>query len=260
MKKKGALYAILIVLLALIIVVGIFVLLFSITEIELNYTNTINNIDKNAVGSITDEYLGKNVFTFSKSSYKDRLESECPYVEVEHIEIVFPSKIIVTLRERTSLFAINYDSKYYIFDKTGALLDISETNIGGDGDYACVLVEGVSKDELESLKSVKAGGQPAVSKDKAVQSAMKFFEALNVLSYEYTEVQIKGFFVSVEIDVDDNLLATTRYGTRLLIYDFSENTDIKVAHIMGAYTSGLASEPQSEIVIGNDLLPVLKKR
>ncbi len=261
MKKKGALYAILIVLLVLLIVVGVFVMLFSTNEIELNYTNTLNRIDVNTVDSLTNEYIGKNIFTFSKKAYKERIESECPYVEIEHIEIVFPSKIIVTLRERTPLFAINCNSKYYIFDKNASLLDISTSNIGGDGDYACVIVEGVSKENLEKLKAVeKAGGQTAVSSDKAVTSAIKFFETLNSLSYEYTAVQIKGFFESVSTDVDDNLLATTRYGTRLLIYNFSENTERKVANIMGAYTSGLASEPQSEIVIGNDLLPVLKKK
>lgn len=261
MKKKGALFAILIVLLVLLVLVGIFILLFSISEIEFNYTSVQNRLDTNVVEGIAEEYKGKNVFTFSKSSFTKDVEENCPYAEIEHIEIVFPSKIIVTLRERTPLFAINYNSKYYIFDKGAHLLEISQSNVGGDGDYACVLIEGISKENLETLKSVeKAGGEPNVTKDDAVTKAITFFTTLNSLDYEYTEVQIKGFFVSVEVDVDDNLLATTRYGTQLLIYDFSESTNIKVANIMGAYTSGLASEPQSVIVIGDDLMPVLKKR
>ena len=261
MKKKGALFAIIIILLAILLIVGIFSLLFSIKDIELNYTNSLSKTDKLKLESDINENLGKNVFGFSKKKFEAEIESNYPYVEIEHIEMVFPSKVIITLRERTPLFAINYNSKYYIFDKSSNLLDISSSNVGGDGDYSCVLVEGISKESLETLKSVeKAGGSPEVVKDKAVTMATEFFGVLNGLSFEYTDVQIKGFFVSVEADVDDNLLATTRYGTKLLIYDFSVNTEKKIANIMGAYTSGLASDPSSEIIIGNDLLPVLKKR
>lgn len=258
MKKKGVLFIILIIVFVLALLIGLFALLFSINQIEINNINNLNKVSKVELQTYVNNYLGKNVFAFNKSEFSNAVQKEFPYLKIDRIEMVFPSKVTVTVSERLPLFAINSDSKYYLFDYEGMLVDATDSNTGGDGDYSCIMLEGLKIADADKLSVDKVGTIPScVKNNDMIKYAMQFFNILNGLSFEYTDIQIKGFFSEVEIDLDNNLVATTRYGTKLCIYDFEENATAKVANIMGAFTSGMASDPTSTIYIGNDLLPVL---
>lgn len=258
MKKKGILYIVLLIVLIIVLIVVGLKVIFAINDFEINNINIINKTDANQLQGYLSKYYGKNVFSFQKKLFTDEVQKQFPYLKVEHIEIVFPSKIILTVSERMPLFAINYDSTYYLFDYEGFLVGSTDSNTGGDGDYSCILLEGLKFTDDNGLTSEDVGSIPkCVVENQNIKYSMEFFSILNNLTFEYTEIQIKGFFTEVEMDLDNNLTATTRYGTKLMIYDFDENTTAKVTNIMGAFTSGMASDPLSTIIIGNDLLPVL---
>lgn len=251
MRKKGILFSSIVALLVLAILAGIFFLLFTVSDLSVYNKTEYAKLSVDDVQTYANDYAKGIVFFFNKQSFANNLSKQFPYAKVENVEIIFPNKIEATVSERTALYAIEEQGKYYLFDKEGVLLEIKNTNVGGDGVYACILVD--KPDSAAAIDESMTGTIPALSTSAEMAMVIDFLELLARLEYDYTENELKGMLYSVSIENNNTLRAKTRFGTEFCIYDFDNDSANKVAYIMAAFTSGAVSDPNRILYVGDDL-------
>ncbi|MBR2397753.1 MAG: hypothetical protein IKA97_03180 [Clostridia bacterium] len=250
MRKKGILFSSIVALLVLAILVGVFFLLFTVSDLSVydksGSSKWIGDIQEYANG-----YAKGVVFFFNKQSFANNLSKQFPYSKVENVEIIFPNKIEVTILERKALYAIEDGGTFYLFDKEGVLLESKSTNVGGDGNYACILVD--KPQSAQQMDVNAAGTVPAISTTKEMKMVLNFLDLMSRLEYDYSENELKGMLYSVSIENNNTLRAKTRFGTEFCIYDFDNDSANKVAYIMAAFTSGAVTDPNRILYVGDDL-------
>lgn len=260
MKRKGILFTILVIVMIIAIIVGVFVLLFAISNFEINYTSLSKNLDKVKFEEyIYKNYKGKNQFIFNKDKFISDVEKEFPYSEIVDVERVFPKKVNVTVCEREDVFTILFNSKYYVFDNRGVLLEIKNDNIEDVGDYPCIEIFGMSKKDLEGIDEYIGQVPDKLESNKKFNCFMKYINIMERLEYNYTDTQLKKFITSIEVNEGLDLTIHTESNTTMIIYNFPTQSEGKVKNIIGAFVSGMATEPSDILIIGDDLLPVIKK-
>ena len=92
--------------------------LFAVHTVSINVrTSTDLNFPlKEQIIEAGEMPYGEPVFFINKSKVKKNIEKTFPYVEVINIETVFPSKLIVHVRERQEIYAFVYGEKVYYCD------------------------------------------------------------------------------------------------------------------------------------------------
>ena len=260
MKKKGFLFTILIVVLVLALLIVGAKLLFSISEFDVEYSNVVDNIDKDAFEKYITKYYGENTLLFSKNKFVEDVQKAFPYVVIQNVERIPFDTVKVTLTERLPLFTINYNSKYYMFDINGILMEIKDNNEGSVGQSPCVVVSGIDSELLLELDS-KLGTVPEFFKtDKKAGYILQYFDVMKRLEYNYLDYQLKNFIETIEIDFENNLIVETNIGVELWLYDFEEQTEAKIKAVMAVYTNpDKAIEPDSKLIVSNDLTITLTK-
>ncbi len=260
MKKKGFLFTILIVVLVLALLTAGAMLMFSIKEFDVEYSNNVTNINKADFESYITKYHGDSTFLFSKNEFVEDVQNKFPYVVIQNVERIPFSTVKVTLTERLPVFAINYNSKYYKFDINGILVGISETNEAEVGQTACIEVTGIDSKLLVGIDE-KVGTIPEFFKtDEKAGYILQYFDVMKRLDYNYTDFQLKSFIETIEIDFEKNLIVETNIGVELWIYDFDVKTEDKIKAVMAVYTNpDKAIEPDSKLIVSNDLTITLTK-
>lgn len=259
MRKKGILFTILVILLVLAIIACVFMLIFNIKEFNLDYTNAPISVNKKELETYINTYKGTNTFLFNKEEFISDVQAKFPYIIIQNVERIPFDKVTVTLTERLSLFAIQSNSNYYYFDSEGFLVEETNINEGVVGNYPCIEILGLKDKSIGDL-SKEIGSTPQMfENDVQAKYILQFFDIMKRLEYNYSDLQIKGFLSSVEIDLENNLTISTRYGTTLIIYNFNKFPEEKVASIMKAFTQGLASDPSSTLIVKDDLITILTK-
>ncbi|MEG2117233.1 MAG: hypothetical protein RRZ69_06095, partial [Clostridia bacterium] len=243
MRKKGIIFTILIILLVLAILATLFLLIFNISEFNIDYTNNPLVVNQSELETYINSYKGTNTFLFNKEEFINDVQAKFPYIIIQNVERIPFNKVTVTMTERLSLFAINSDSKYYLFDAEGFLLEQTDINAGANGSHACIEITGLKDKSIGNLPN-EIGTTPTMfSNDDQAKYILQFFDIMKRLERSYTDLQLKGFCSEIEIDLENNLTISTRYGTTLIIYNFNKFPEEKVQSIMGAFTQGLASDP-----------------
>ncbi len=259
MKKKGILFKVLIALLIVAIIVGIFMLVFSIKTFDMNYLNNVSKINKTELENFIDGYKGANTMFFSKSKFTEEVEKKFPQIDITNIERIPFSTVKISLVERFSMFAINKDSSYYVFDKDGFMIEKTDTNFAEQGEYANIELIGLKTELLENADKNFGTIPEFINTDEKLGYILKFIDIMGRLSDNYNDVQIKSMIESIELDIENNMTIQLRYGIKMVIYDFPTNTEGKITSILAAYTSGLATEPDDVLIVKNDLITVKTK-
>lgn len=251
MKKKGVLFYSLVFILVIAILIGGFILLFQIKNIEIEFGNELQFTKTEDVESYVNKYLKTNAFSFDKEEFSLDVESKFSYLNINHIEMVFPSKIIVTVDERFPLFAISDQSLFYVFDKKGTLLEERELLEGGLGLDAPILIDGIKFDKNIEISDYFGSVVPFETDKEHFNLAIEFFDILDRLGYD--EERTKRFIKSIEIDVDNNISFVDRIGVNCVIYDFESDSEAKLSSLIGAYSSDVGKLPGDTFTVTNDL-------
>lgn len=119
--------AALIMVLALLVVAGIFLLGY--------YATTVKSIRVDGNSILTDEqvinlaglYTGKNIFVYDLAAAKRGVESN-PYLKCNEIKRSLPDKLIISVSERKEFAALLLGSSdYCVIDRSGCVLDIGRS-------------------------------------------------------------------------------------------------------------------------------------
>jgi len=82
----------------------------------------------NDIVKVSGIMVGQNIFKLDKELAYRRIESN-PYLEVISITREFPDEVIVTVRERSAVAAVEYLASYIIIDTEGIALEIIDAKV-----------------------------------------------------------------------------------------------------------------------------------
>lgn len=132
--KRGFLpNAALVVILALLIVAGIFLLGYYATTVKTIVVEGNSLLTDNQVINLAGLYTGRNIFVYDLGSAMRGIESD-PYLKCTGIRRSLPNKLIITVSERKEFAALLLGSSdYCVIDRSGYVLDIgrSEDSVKG---------------------------------------------------------------------------------------------------------------------------------
>ena len=103
--------------------------LFNISEIRVRGNKLI---DKEYIASITEPYVGKNIFEIDKTEIEEKLSV---FSRIESIKTyrLLPSKLLVSVKERVGVFYIKDSSgEYHPIDKDRVVLDKADYFVDED--------------------------------------------------------------------------------------------------------------------------------
>ena len=141
MRNKRILYLFCVLLLAVTLVVlsGV---LFAVEGVEVNLLTPQLRFDLQArqemEQALTASLGGTSILALSEKQLKAQLERDYPLAAVEDIERVFPSTILLHVRERYELYCIQHGQGYLHIDSLGKVLAQKP------GRTASVIIEGSS--------------------------------------------------------------------------------------------------------------------
>ncbi|MDE5830209.1 MAG: FtsQ-type POTRA domain-containing protein [Clostridia bacterium] len=129
-KRKSNIKKFLKILLRIAIVIGIGIAIilflfvspvFNIREIRVTGSKEITSSVYIAMSGIE---VGENIFEIDKTSAISEISREA-YVESVEINSIYPNKIEIIVKERTSRYIVEQNGKYFYIDKNGYVLDAS---------------------------------------------------------------------------------------------------------------------------------------
>lgn len=172
-EKRGPLRGALIVLLMLACLtcagfLGYYV--FQVTDIEVS-GNSAFPTEK--IVQLSGVQLGQNMFAVTKSQVEKGLAQE-PMVAVEKIERKWPSVIVIHVRERSVLAAVQYDGQYLLIAEDGMVLEMSAqaqgafpvVGLGVTGAQKGAALTGPSTYQMRVLKEVAQRATGSAVSDK----------------------------------------------------------------------------------------------
>ncbi len=137
-----------------------------VTVVILSFTLfTVQTISIDFRTSITKQYngerivksanikKGQNIFFLKKNKFASNVEKAFPYLEVINIETLFPSKLVIHLRERQSLYALKDGDEYLLIDSQQKVLE-KTSNLSNEEPRAIVVNEQASAEEGELLNNL----------------------------------------------------------------------------------------------------------
>lgn len=126
--KKKLLISLGVVFGVIAILVILLFTLFALHSVKVNFrTSTTDNMSSEEEIIEAGEFsYGMPVCFLSKKKFTENIEKACPYVDVVNIETVFPYTMIVHVKERQEVFALNIDNTTYYLDNTLKILRVEE--------------------------------------------------------------------------------------------------------------------------------------
>ena len=105
MKNKRILF----LFCALLFVVTLVILssvLFAVSSVEVNVLNSSYFVESNKIEENISSIKGTSILVLSEKELSQQIEKDFTYAKVVSVERVFPSKIIVHIKERYEVFYI----------------------------------------------------------------------------------------------------------------------------------------------------------
>lgn len=177
---------------------------------------------------------GSPVLFLKKSEFKKNIEKQYPYVEVINIETVFPSSLVVHVRERQEIYAFVHNNKTYFCDNNLIVLRMQEEDEYTSNNSNAILIDGLELPEQE----IEVG-----SKIYA-QNYVDFYDALVSIDVplNYQMEIIKQIEFSSHEDVATNktapmLTVSTFAGNDYYIYNSNLYLNFKAKKFIVAFSN-----------------------
>lgn len=164
-KLKGLKALALFFTLAVIIIIILSSSLFNINAITVQGNSKLS---EEKVISISSIELYTNIFNFSKSKAKSKI-NENPYVEDVKISRKLPSTIVITINERIPSYMLQFADSYVYINNQGYMLEISNEKID------IPILTGFTTD----LSNIKAGNRINSEDLKKMGMVIKIYQTLS---------------------------------------------------------------------------------
>ena len=214
--KHKRLLIILSVVVALAFGVLVFVALFSVKDVTVNYS--VYGARVEGVEDVLSVYKGKNLLFVSESDIEKTIKDNYA-LKVDFVEKVYPSTIIVGVSSRQERFAVSTgEGDYYVVDEEYAVVDRREdcSNFADSLDNIVVTFDVSEKIEISLNKYLDAS-------DAYVKAFIGVIEKFDSPRDEIESVSV------VETAEKGNVRITlnTRVGLAIVIFKALERTDEK---------------------------------
>lgn len=100
--------------------------LFQLTDIEIQGNESFSN---EQILAYVDVEMGQNIFTIDLDAIRRELGT-IPYIEVLEVKRVYPSKLLIRLRERTLKLAVKYGDTFVLTDEAGTAVEMAAIGPG----------------------------------------------------------------------------------------------------------------------------------
>lgn len=150
--------------------------------------------------------IGKNIFSTNMSNAVDRIKT-IPYISEAKIKRIFPNKLEISIIESVPVFAIEENSKLYVLDIEGKLLEIKRP----EDKQNLIQVVGVPVDKLKLGDNIVA------------KSEGKADDLLELVSILEKKEMLSGV---TKLDLEDVTNIKIDIENRIFI-DFGVNEDIE---------------------------------
>ena len=100
--------------------------LFQLTDIEIQGNESFSN---EQILAYVDVEMGQYIFTIDLDAIRRELGT-IPYIEVLEVKRVYPSKLLIRLRERTLKLAVKYGDTFVLTDEAGTAVEMAPSAQG----------------------------------------------------------------------------------------------------------------------------------
>lgn len=97
------------------------VFVFSVSKVQVSFAVS-SNFNSAKVQESLDVFKGKNLLFLNEDEVYSILKEE-RYLEVLSVEKEYPNVLNISLKERVGIYHFQYNSKYYLIDETGFVLE-----------------------------------------------------------------------------------------------------------------------------------------
>lgn len=169
-----------IILISVLITLCLKLSYFNVKKIEVTGNK---NVTKEEIIKLSKISQGNNIFYINLKESRTNLLKNTNIMDV-HIKRIFPSKIVITVKERDAVFYIQKDSKYLIIDKDGIVIE-EKDNIDN---LKLVGLEGIE------AKEALAGAKIPVEDKRVIQLIGKITELYNnnISKYSITSANVSN--------------------------------------------------------------------
>lgn len=216
MKNKSLVIS-LSILAFIVLIVVLSSTIFCLKSVELNFmSNTINLTNKQKEIIETTEFkYNSSIFFLNKKSYKDKIESDYPYIKVINIETVFPNKLVVNAVERNELFIVksyedNSFKNYLVLDDELKILSSTQSFTNSHLNPILITTEG----EFTPTNLV---GQKLISTNSDLIKNL----AVELYAYNSSPLILKANFEEINLNYENvgNVRIKMRSGTEIILKD-----------------------------------------
>ncbi len=207
---------------------------FTVKKVQVNWLTTKAIFTESDETIIKDVKKGESVFLVDKTSIKEKLEADFPYLKVVGLEIKFPNKLVVHTAERQELYSIKVrDNLHYILDGDCKVLrSSSDANLGGTV-------------AVEVVNYTFPSGSFEVSKVANLGYVGTVLNSLTtgLLASGYESIDIKNNLKSVKIDVtgyNENLEFVMR-GVTIKVNKITSQLLDKIKYAIGIFDTQLTN-------------------
>ncbi|MGN1234629.1 MAG: cell division protein FtsQ/DivIB [Christensenellaceae bacterium] len=188
-----------------------------------------------ALQKTLDERIGTNYVSVDEEEIAELAAS--PYLEVVSVKKAFPDLVVVTVREKWELFAVQDGEDYYMLDKNGVILARSSVNANRVDGGENVLLSGVqivSPVVGETAQLYLSGGSSASSEGvrRMIALAGLLDEKLGGLRSCVESVSLRA---ATDNPQDEIVTFVTKEGVLLCIADPSSLGEEKAAAVTEKY-------------------------
>lgn len=199
-----------------------------------------------------EQYLGANIFSVTEDALLSEVNVN-PYLEVVSVKVRFPSKIVVSLKERKEQFSIYHNGEYYIVSECGIVLRKSTENFSRADGMPIPVIKG-DLPQLAVGQSVGSQITDPVEK-KAYQAALKmincFDDPRNII--EHVEIDRYNEESQSSYNEWNRIYLQTSEGVVLSIWQSMEHTEAKVEMLVSFYENLVGIQRVTgELIVYND--------
>ncbi len=180
--------------------------LFFINRVEVN---ELRYMDENEVKRDFEFLKGENFFLTDLSELREQVIKNYAFIENIYTEKVFPSGILVHIREKEPQFVAKNEQGCFLLDESGFVLLEGECTFL-KANYS---VREISGSDLENIDFF-------VNSQSNFYNAERIFEVINVLNYY-------GYSVK-EVFVENQVAEFRLHDDRFFIFSFANNLDIQL--------------------------------
>ncbi|MBO5136130.1 MAG: FtsQ-type POTRA domain-containing protein [Clostridia bacterium] len=165
-----------------------------------------NIVKENDILKKAELNIGKNIFSTNMSNAVDRIKT-IPYISEAKIKRIFPNKLEISIVESVPVFSIEENSKLYVLDIEGKLLEIKRP----EDKQNLIQVVGITADKLKLGENI------------ATKSEGKADDLLELVGILEKKEMLKGV---TKLDLEDVTNIKIDIENRIFI-DFGINEDME---------------------------------